>query len=248
MRSTLRGYSLIRAQVGQDLLTAARAHALALVVTEPLDATGASVAPMIRAVKDEFPSVPVIAYCAPSPAALHEVFCLTRAGIDAIALRGVDDEPTAFRSAVHRARHGSVFAEVMEAIRTAVPPDTAAFVAYCLTHADGSLSVERAAAALRVNRKTLRNRFARQGLLRPRDVLAWCRLLVATRLLEDPGRTVEQVGFALGCGSGTALRNLFLRHVGVRPSDVLSLGGVRYVLRLFVTALRAGKEVDDAAS
>jgi AraC-like DNA-binding protein len=150
------------------------------------------------------------------------------------------------RAAVDRALTAGIHARVIEAIRPHVRADTAAFVRYCLTHAGDSPSIQHAARVLGMDRKTLRNRLVQQQLPPPREVLAWCRLLVAARMLEDPGRSVEQVGLALGCGSATALRNLFLRHTGSRPKAIRKLGGMRYVLGLLTATLRDGKR-DPAA-
>lgn len=57
--------------------------------------------------------------------------------------------------------------------------------------------------------------------------------MIAARLLDDPGRTVEQVALMLDFPSGTALRNMFKRYTGLRTSEVRQNGGVRCVLHAF---------------
>lgn len=75
------------------------------------------------------------------------------------------------------------------------------FIGFCVVNATKHVSVARTARALGIDRKTLHNRFARDRLPGPREILAWCRLLVAAHLLENSGCSFEQVGFAIGCAS-----------------------------------------------
>ena len=237
VRSALRDYTCYRAHNIHELLALVGDHLVALVVTEPWDHSGQPVSPMIRWLKGSYPSTAIVAYCRQTAADHRETVLLARAGIDAVLLYGVDDSRTILRSAIDEAQRRCVQAEVMSRIQAFVHTDTAAFIDYCLSNADRAVSVAGAAAALGVDRKTLLNRFSRQRLPQPREVMAWYRLLMAARLLEDSKRSDEQVGLAIGCGSGTALRNLFLRHTGERPSTIRARGGVAYVATLFAAAV-----------
>ena len=62
---------------------------------------------------------------------------------------------------------------------------------------------------------------------------------MAARLLEDPGRTIEQVALKLDFASGTALRNMFKRYTGLRTTEVRENGGVRCLLHAFKRELAA---------
>lgn len=237
LRGALRTYDIVSARSAADLIAIVRATSPSFVVTEPWDGTGTPVAPVVHRLKVMLPSVPVIVYAKPNGALYHEILPLARAGIDAIILRDVDDQPSVLRACVERARYGCLETEVLTAIGALIPPDAVLFIRYCLQRAE-RVSVERAAATLAMDRKTLLNRLARHRLPPPREMAAWCRLLVAARLLEDPARSAEQVGLLVGCGSATALRNLFLRYTGQRPSAIRASGGMQTVLRLFTTVLR----------
>jgi AraC-like DNA-binding protein len=75
-------------------------------------------------------------------------------------------------------------------------------------------------------------------------MIGWCRLLIAARVLDDPGRTVEQVALKLDFPSGAALRNMFKRYTGLRTTEVRENGGVRclvHVLKRELAAVSAGK-------
>jgi AraC-like DNA-binding protein len=95
-----------------------------------------------------------------------------------------------------------------------------------------------------VHRKTLVDRLKAAHLPSPRAMIGWCRLLMAARLLDDPGRTVEQVALKLDFPSGAALRNMFKRYTGLRTTEVRENGGVRCLLHAFkreLAAVTAGK-------
>ena len=66
----------------------------------------------------------------------------------------------------------------------------------------------------------------------------------AARLLDDPGRTIEQVALKLDFPSGAALRNMFKRYTGLRTTEVRENGGVRCLVHTFkreLAAVSAGK-------
>src|SRR3546814_9586520 len=85
----------------------------------------------------------------------------------------------------------------------ALPICLTPFVTFCLEQARRAITVPEAAAALGVHRKTLVDRLAAAGFPTPSAMIAWCRLITAARLLEDPGRTVEQVALLLDFPSGS---------------------------------------------
>ena len=72
-----------------------------------------------------------------------------------------------------------------------VPATIVPFLRYCLEHARRNITVEEVAAAMGVHRKTLVDRLKAAHLPSPRAMIGWCRLLMAARLLDDPGRTID---------------------------------------------------------
>jgi AraC-like DNA-binding protein len=134
--------------------------------------------------------------------------------------------------------HSSALALATELERL-VPANLLPFLRYALEHSRRDMSVEDAAAAMGIHRKTLVDRLRAACLPSPRAIIGWARLLMAARLLDDPGRTVEQVALQLDFPSGTALRNKFKRYTGLRTSEVRENGGVRCVLHAFKRELAA---------
>jgi AraC-like DNA-binding protein len=119
-------------------------------------------------------------------------------------------------------------------------------IALCIERAASVRTVHDAARALGVNRKTLFNRVAADNLPCPTELVAWCRLIAATQILDDPGRTVERVGMSLGFGCGGGLRNMFRRYTGMSPSEIRDRGGPRVMAGLFrdfLTRARATRTV-----
>jgi AraC-like DNA-binding protein len=220
-----------------ELLAAIAAHPAYAAVVELSAGEAPSAAPLIRTVRDRFPSVPVLAYCgALTPGTAREIHHAARAGARELVLRG-EDEGARIRAAVARAEGDSLAALVDRRLAPLVPGDARAVFRQALLRADRPIPVTALARRLGVHRKTLAGRLARGGHPAPSRIVGWCRLLVAARRLEDPRRSVERVAAELGFASGAALRNMLRRYTGLRPADVRAAGGVEPVLRALERSL-----------
>lgn len=221
---------------GEELVRVVRQEPVSLVVVEPWDSAGAPVAPVVERIRIAHPAIPVVAYCTCDPASIRELVNLTQAGIRGVVLRDVD-EPSAIKDIFDAVREHSAAAQLFTALRPRIPESLRSLVWQCLRDAPLNLTVGSLAKALRINRKTLGRRLARECWPGPRELLTWSRLLVAIRNLDDGGRSVEQVAMRLDFPSATAFRNSLRRHVGLRPLDVRARGGVKCVLGAFERSL-----------
>jgi AraC-like DNA-binding protein len=88
-------------------------------------------------------------------------------------------------------------------------------------------------ARLRVAGRTLRGRLARAGWPPPRDLIAWCRLLHATFLLDLLGSSAKRVAHDLGYSSASALQVSMKRHLGLTNSEIHERGGYPFLLERF---------------
>lgn len=217
-----------------ELLSLLARHRIDLIVVAPWDAVGARVAAVLRQVRDRLPSVPIAIYCALTTAAVREVVALTKAGADEVIFRSPDDHAGALWFRLLVAVNRRAANEALDALHSVLPTEVEPIISYCLDRAETGVRVGEVAAAFHVHRKTLANRVAAAGLPAPACLISWCRLLLAARLLEDPGRAVEQVALELGFGSGAALRNMLRRYTGLRPSQLRAKGGMRCVLEQFM--------------
>lgn len=211
-----------------------------IVVADHRDYDGSCTLPGIRRIREEFPSVPVVMYVPLSNQLSSLLLEYARIGVSQLVFQGVDDLRTPLRAAVHAALDHASALSLMEELEPLVPAPLLPFFRYCLEHARRDISVEDVASAMGVHRKTLVDRLRAAGLPSPRAIIGWSRLVIAARLLDDPGRTVEQVALKLDFPSGTSLRNMVKRYTGLRTSEVRQNGGVHCVLHAFKRELAAG--------
>lgn len=243
LTDALRGEATVRfCERLSELLALVETGLANLIVLDRRDRDGSSTLPAVRRVRDEYPSIPVVLYCVFSPAASRDVLDFARAGVSQLVLQDTTDlrEPLrdALNSALDQVSARSLLADLEPLVSPAVLP----FFKYCLEHARRDLGVESVASALGVTRKTLVDRLNTAHLPSPSAIISWTRLLVAARLLEDPGRSVEQVALLLDFPSGTSLRNMMKRYVGLRSSEVRENGGVRCILHAFKRELMSAAQ------
>jgi AraC-like DNA-binding protein len=210
-----------------------------IVVLDHRDRDGNAALPVVRRLRDEFPSVPVVMYLSMTAVASGALMEYARAGVNQLVFQGMDDFKTSLRSAINAALDQVSAGALAADLEPLVPPTIVAFLRYCLEHSRRNITVEEVATAMGVHRKTLGDRLKAARLPSPRAMIGWCRLLMASRLLDDPGRTVEQVALKLDFASGTALRNMFKRYTGLRTTEVRENGGVRCLMHAFKCELAA---------
>jgi AraC-like DNA-binding protein len=238
LQDALRGQATLRFVERQSELLALVESTLAeVVVVDVRDREGQSTLPTVRVIRDAYPSVPVVLYCAISPDWSRDVLAFARAGVNDLVLRDVDDLRYSLRTALSTAVDHCSARGIIAELESVVPPGVLPIVRFCLENGRRALSVEDVADALAVHRKTLVHRLTGARLPPPSAIIAWCRLVVAARLMEDPGRSVEQVALILDFPSGTSLRNMMKRYTGLTPGEVRENGGARCVLHAFKRAL-----------
>lgn len=208
-----------------------------MVLVEPQDNGGTSTVPIVARLRILAPHLPLIGYCELAPGVGGGVVPFVRSGVHDVIFRGIDDEGIALRSVLAQATRGCAVDRALDAFRNSFGEPPPVIVEYGLTHGAGPLSVEAAARALGVHRRTLVNYAACFGTT-PSRLLAWCRVLLAAALLEDRALSVEQVAAELDFPSVTALRNLMRRHVHATPTAIRGAGGVRGLARRFADELR----------
>jgi AraC-like DNA-binding protein len=214
-------------------LDALKHHWVAAVLVD-CDIPGSGAETLIRAIREGFPTLPVLVTCDLTADHMKRIPTLIRAGADELVVRGVDDVGRALRRVLLHATSARSASEMLVALRNVVPDAAEPILTYCVTHADRPLTVGKMARDLGVHRKTLCNRTAAAGLPTPSTLISWCRLIHAARLLDDPGRSVERAALLLGFGSGTALRNMLRRYTGLRPRELCKRGGHRALIGLLV--------------
>lgn len=229
----LSGGAAVRFCSGREELFELAHRAAAAIIAEPRDQAGFPLAPIVNAIRERFPSVPVIAYIPSRHGSSGDILAMARAGVNELVRGGFDDVGISLRSALASAHANSCAEVVKRVLFPVVAPGVRVILAICLDHATDRLSVDALAAHLALSRRTLLRRLTAAGLPGPLELMGWCRLLVAAHLLWDSAITVEQVAFMLDFSSATSFRNLLWRYTRLRPRDVRASGGVQRILREF---------------
>jgi AraC-like DNA-binding protein len=107
------------------------------------------------------------------------------------------------------------------------------------------------AKALYLSPRTLLRWCDRAELPPPRRVLVWMRILLATELLDDPGRTVSSVALACGYASDNSLRRALQDFLATTPTILRKVGAFETASRAFLQeleAVRRGEQSEPGAS
>jgi AraC-like DNA-binding protein len=238
------------ATVGEARAALARGGVRTLVVAAH-DSDHVPTPPLVERARGGHPDVTVVAYCALArggASASASLVALVRAGAHALVTRDLDDEPHALRAALRLAEQTCAAALVLDAVGAELPPAVRPLVELYLRADERPPEVGEAARALGVHRRTLVNRMRAAGFPPPRAMRTWCRVFLAARLLEEPGRTVESVAHQLEFDSPSGLRNTLRRYTGHAPAALRASGGLRCAVRAFAAACaarRAASKGDD---
>lgn len=231
------GFAIRHHADARELLATLDDPNVVLVVMDAADASGRSMAGTVEFIRKNFPTLPLLAYCALASSGSGAVVDVVRAGASGLVIRGVDDSRHAMRSAIQSAQQGSVVHRIVSLVSPHLPPVAAPLLRYALSRAVDDPSVADAARELGVDRKTLFNWLRPCGSVGPREFINWVRLAMAVGMLEDSRRTTEQVALAMGFASGTAFRNMLRRYADARSSDVRGAAGFVHVMTRFVDRL-----------
>jgi AraC-like DNA-binding protein len=241
--SAFRDKTVVRCRV-EDLSDETLRPGVAVVVFGP-DAVARFGSAFFERLRKLLPSLVFAAYLPNNGLLPHLAFELGQAGID-LCVRDIDDHPTVLRKRVEEALSKRFVAQAAISLAAAVPR---------LEHAGRGFSVsELESVLLRVNEmKTagdlayslgmklshLRSTLRIAGLPNPRRFLAWCRIIIAARLLEDEARTVESVALWLDYASGPSFRNACRKLAHHTPTEIRKGGGLAYAAGLFEQQVEA---------
>ena len=236
LRDSLRGRAIVHFVDRAGELTvffAHRAEAVDALVVQAFDKDGRFTGEIITALRRACPEIPIVGYCRVGGDQSGTIRELVMAGAHELLFHGVDDSGVALRSVLASAERVNVGDIVAAALCTWIPAPLHALVSYVTAHPESSDRVSRVAKALGVHRKTLVNQCARGRMPSPQQLIAWCRLAVAGRLLGTTAKTVETIALQLDFPSDTALRNMLKRYTGLTASQIRAEGGLPCVVAAF---------------
>lgn len=176
-----------------------------------------------------------------------DLFDLGRLQVDGILQAGGQERRAAIRSSVERAMARATAARVIRSMDGRLPPFALDCLGWAVENAEDHPRVSDLAMALGTTPRTLGRDLRASDLPSPRQILAWGRILQASRMLESPGVTVDAVAFRVGYSTGGALRRALKRMTGFPPGSLVRRGGLRVALdRFIVTVTGVGPEQEPA--
>lgn len=168
----------------------------------------------LRRVHEAFPQHPLIAWCDLRTMVTHELLEVARSGVQEIVRDGFDELRHTFSVIMASASQRAVGAQISHQLSDIVPSRVQPLLEYALEHASDFLDREAFAAVFGVTGRTVQTRLSSCGLPPTRAFLTWCRLLVASALLDQPGHTLDTVAEQIGFSEGHHLGNTFKRYAG----------------------------------
>jgi AraC-like DNA-binding protein len=200
---------------------------------------------VIREIRERQPDAVIVGYALKSELS-SSILNFARAGVHELIVEGVDDAGFALRQAFSAAAKRATADRLLDDVAALVPSSFLPVMRYCLEHHGDAASVPDLARAFGVSRQALVTRARRAGLPAPRELLTWCRLLLAARMLAGGGASVDDVAIALHFPSGNGLRNALRRYAQLAMQDVRR-DGVAPVLVAFADAIAAERATAPSA-
>jgi AraC-like DNA-binding protein len=212
----------------------------AILVVDPYaDAGGDDVqlSTELRTLLWEFPSATVLAALEIRPGRSRDLRTLGEWGVtDVISLAEDDTHEAIYRRL--RSVEGRSLQTLLE--RTLPPLLSGRTRMLMMTAAEVVATGGKArelARRLHLSERTVLRWAERGGLPPPRRLLAWMRILLASSLLDDPGRSVLSVAHACGYSSDSSLRRAMQDFLDTGPSALRRQGAFPFASRRFLEEL-----------
>jgi AraC-like DNA-binding protein len=195
-----------------------------------VDARGRTAIATIERVVREWPETGVVMFCPARANDAPPARALVLAGAHELVYEGVHPTAGHLAVAVENARRYVAATSVSERMEPLVPEPARSMVHAVLAQPERVTSVDELARSLGVHRKTLFNRCERARFLQPGELIMWCRLAMAARMLDRSGATIESIAQTLGFPSHTALRNRVKSYLGCTATEARRRGALALVL------------------
>lgn len=233
--------TIVAFQDESALVDALAKGGIALTVVEAGGSTHDLAVRALRRVHDAFPQHPLVAWCNFNTIRSSELLDVARSGVQDIVRHGLDEMRVSFARIFASATQRAVGAQVSHLLEDVVPLRVRPILEYALEHADEPLDRDTVAAVFGISPRTLHDRLTAAGLPSPHRFLLWCRLLVASALLNQPGHTLVSVAGQLGFTGGHNLGNRLRRYTGQGISGLRQGGALEATVAAFREALSADR-------
>lgn len=209
-------------------------HPVTAVVLDPALDAGSD---ELRSLRRSYTSLAIVAYVSVPPATEFDLFDYGRLGLDAIAIKDRGDSPRLLRATVERAEARGLLDPIRRALGDLNPTARDAIL-MAVSRAQQRLSPESMARAMGITRAHLSSQLTAHSVPAPHELISWGRLIVASRMLEDPNRSANGIAAALEYPSASAFRNACQRYLHAAPAEIREQGGASFAVSAFFALLR----------
>ena len=227
-----------------ELLQGLTRGGIALTVVEAGGSTHELAVRTLRRVHEDFPQHPLIAWCDLNRMKSHQVLDVAKSGAQDIVRRDLDELRHAFTRILATATQRAVSVQIAIELHDLVPRSLMPVLEYALERANQHLERNAVAAVFGVSRRTLHGRLIDNRLPPTREFLTWCRLMVASALLDQPGHTLDSVAGQLDYGDGGVLGNSLRRYTGSGINKLRDGGVLDATMAAFRATVESGVHAD----
>ena len=209
-----------------------------LVVVDPYHAcTNGGPHPQLSTFLESFPSAVVVAAVDSGLDRAADVRVMGEWGVAGVIALDFDTSDHALLRRMEEARERSALNAILQDFPDVLSADARLLLESALATASWGGRVTDFARSVHLSERTLQRRIERARLPAPRSLLRWMRLLLAARLLDDPGRTVVSAAFAAGYASDASLHRNFRISGMPSPATLRREGALRAAVRHFVATI-----------
>ena len=212
----------------------------AIVIVDPYTGSGREdpqLSPDLRTMLWEFPSATVLAALEIRQGRSRDLRTLGEWGVTDIISLAEDDT----HEAIYRRLRSVEGRTLQTLLQRTLPPLLSGRTRMLMMTAAEVVAIggkaRELARRLHLSERTVLRWAERGGLPPPRRLLAWMRILLASSLLDDPGRSVLSVAHACGYSSDSSLRRAMQDFLGTGPSALRREGAFPTASRVFLEEL-----------
>jgi hypothetical protein len=211
------------------------------IVTDLCDASGASFLPAAAAIHAQAPRLPVILFCAPTPAALRDIpDIMSLARGFHVVLRNHEHLGLALRPLLEAPRVPSAAETLVRHLVPIVPGPFRPFFIVSALKASPNLHVSMAARWSGISRRNLERALRQAHLPGAGVTLGSCTALHAAWWLDVHGWTAKQVVAEMQFSHTTAVSRVLQRYFGASIRALRAEGGFQELLSRFESTLLDG--------
>jgi len=213
------------------------------VVADLRDVSGASIFPVLGALRQQSATLPLVLYFAPTPAALREIPDIVAAGRGLhVVLRNFEHLGLALRPLLRPPRVPSAAETLARHVVPLVPGPFRSFFLVSALKASPRLHVGTAATWSGVSRRTLERSLHHAGLPGAGMVLGSCTALHAAWWLDVQGWSAKQIVAEMGFSHPSAVTRVLQRYFDCSVRSLEDEGGFQELLFRFETTLVGGRK------